>query len=112
MTMTRPTATIPVPTNFPFEWHDPEEAVLFWTADRLHFPTPIPAIMDSFLYHDAINRAEDRDHRKSQRASSGCSSWSKRTAAAVVSFFVPVLRPTPTYQPASSSETRVRVEAL
>lgn len=40
---------IPTPPDFPVGWSSPEDALLFWTHDRMHFPNPLTPMMGSML---------------------------------------------------------------
>lgn len=42
-------ARIPVPNNFPVTWEDPDEANLYWTIDRLHWPTPVTPVTGQYI---------------------------------------------------------------
>ena len=43
MSATLPTA-IPTPAEFPVQWESPEDAMLFWQQDSMHFPDPVTAM--------------------------------------------------------------------
>ena len=50
-TTTEPQAPQPIPTppDFPVTWERPGDEQIFWTFDRMHFPNPIPPLVDAFL---------------------------------------------------------------
>lgn len=39
---------IPAPADFPVTWEHPDQAHMFWTTDRMHFPEPIMPMMAGF----------------------------------------------------------------
>ena len=43
---------IPLPSSFPVTWQHPDEERLFWTHDRMHFPTATTPLFGSMF--DAI----------------------------------------------------------
>ena len=59
--MTAP-QTIPVPSEFSFQWDSPEEAADFWTVDLMHWPNGISllgATMDMPAFVRGLNKAVD-----------------------------------------------------
>jgi phosphohistidine swiveling domain-containing protein len=53
-------ASVTLTTTFPVTWDDPVDARLFWTFDRMHWPTPITPMTGQYLeymYADGFNRA-------------------------------------------------------
>ena len=42
---------IPVPEDFPVVWEHPDDARLFWVANRMHHAAPIPPLAEIFLRH-------------------------------------------------------------
>ena len=47
---------IPAPDDFPVTWLQPEDAELFWTQDRLHYPDPVTPLEFSVI-EEAVDRA-------------------------------------------------------
>ncbi|MSP12897.1 MAG: hypothetical protein EXR62_08060 [Chloroflexi bacterium] len=43
------TGAIPTPPDFPVSWERPEDAMLFWTHDTMHFPDPLTPMDDGLL---------------------------------------------------------------
>ena len=41
--------SITLPSDFPVEWDDPEDAKRFWTRDRMHQPFPVPLLSSDFF---------------------------------------------------------------
>ena len=41
MTAAHP-SPIPVPSNFPVRWTQPDDERMFWFQDNLHFPVAVP----------------------------------------------------------------------
>ena len=52
-------APIPVPPDFPVTWERPEDELLSWQQDRMHFPEPSTPLMEAFLrsFNDGFERA-------------------------------------------------------
>ncbi|MGN6811840.1 MAG: PEP-utilizing enzyme [Thermomicrobiales bacterium] len=40
---------LPTPPDFPVTWEQPGDEQIFWTMDRMHFPTQVAPLADSFL---------------------------------------------------------------
>ncbi len=52
--------SLPIPDNFPITWDNPEDAKLYWSFDRMHWPTPITPMTGQYLeyiFADGFNRA-------------------------------------------------------
>ncbi|MBI3967121.1 MAG: hypothetical protein HY329_15910, partial [Chloroflexi bacterium] len=48
--MTHPTPTpIPARPDFPVTWEQPDDALMCWTLDRMHFPDPMSPLEDAFM---------------------------------------------------------------
>jgi len=55
-----PASSIPTPANFPVEWADPDDALLFWTRERMHFPAPVTPLSEdawAVCLYSGFNRA-------------------------------------------------------
>ena len=50
---------LPIPSDFPVTWADPDEQRLFWTQDRVHAPEPVVPLETALwlLAYDGINPA-------------------------------------------------------
>jgi phosphohistidine swiveling domain-containing protein len=44
-----PAGPLPTPPDFPITWEQPGDEQIFWTMDRMHFPTQVAPLADSFL---------------------------------------------------------------
>jgi pyruvate,water dikinase len=44
-----PTGPVPTPPDFPIAWEQPGDEQIFWHLDRMHFPTQIVPLADSFI---------------------------------------------------------------
>src|SRR3954453_13081944 len=44
-----PGQPIPVPSDFPIVWENPDDEQLFWMHDAMHFPDPVTMLDDDVL---------------------------------------------------------------
>ena len=55
-----PASYIPTPANFPVEWANPDDALLFWTRERMHFSEPVTPLSEdawAVCLYSGFNRA-------------------------------------------------------
>ena len=52
--------TLPVPSDFPFQWESPEETTRFWMLDMMHWPhglSPLSATLDMPAFMRGFTKA-------------------------------------------------------